>query len=298
MKLWLSKNSAVPIQQQLRTQLMLGIMSGDLAEGQKLPSTPEIARRFRLHANTVRAAYRDLVKGQWAEWRRGSGFYVRWPTAKRAGGDELDRLVFVFMEAAQRNGYSLDQIRTRLADWIPARPPDHILVLEPDPELRAILIEELAMATGISVEGADIDGRAGNASVGALIVTLENHATAVRAAIPSHAALVTLKSRSIAASLLGQTRPSADTPITLISGWPAFSRWAHVVLTGVGLDPTAFDIRDARDPGWNRGLTRQSFIVTDALTARRLPQGCQPRVFQIISDQSIEELRSRFPGGK
>ena len=55
MKLWLSKNSAVPIQQQLKIQLMLGITSGDLPTGDKLPSTAGIARRFHVHANTVRA---------------------------------------------------------------------------------------------------------------------------------------------------------------------------------------------------------------------------------------------------
>jgi hypothetical protein len=33
--------------------LHLGIVSGDLAAGARLPSTTELARRFRLHANTV-----------------------------------------------------------------------------------------------------------------------------------------------------------------------------------------------------------------------------------------------------
>jgi DNA-binding transcriptional regulator YhcF (GntR family) len=42
---------------------MLGITSGDLPTGDKLPSTAEIARRFHVHAKTVRTVYRDLVKG-------------------------------------------------------------------------------------------------------------------------------------------------------------------------------------------------------------------------------------------
>jgi hypothetical protein len=31
-------------------------------------------------------------------------------------------------------------------------------------------------------------------------------------------------------------------------------------------------------------------VITDALTARRLPSGCRARVFRIIADSSIKEL--------
>src|ERR1051326_4203773 len=77
MKLWLSKSSEVPIQVQLTTQFVLGIVSADLAPGERLPSTSELARRFNIHANTIRAAYRELAQRGWVDWRQGSGFYVR-----------------------------------------------------------------------------------------------------------------------------------------------------------------------------------------------------------------------------
>jgi DNA-binding transcriptional regulator YhcF (GntR family) len=48
MHLWLSKNSEVPIREQLITQIRLAILSDDLKPGQKLPSTRELARRFRI----------------------------------------------------------------------------------------------------------------------------------------------------------------------------------------------------------------------------------------------------------
>jgi hypothetical protein len=31
-------------------------------------------------------------------------------------------------------------------------------------------------------------------------------------------------------------------------------------------------------------------VITDSLTAKRLPPGCRARVFRIIADSSIEEL--------
>ena len=75
MRLWLSHSSEVPLREQLVTQIRLGIISGDLPARQKLPSTRELARRFHIHANTVSAAYRELQRSGWVEFRKGSGVY-------------------------------------------------------------------------------------------------------------------------------------------------------------------------------------------------------------------------------
>jgi len=81
MKLWISKGGAETIQEQLSAQIVLGIVSGDLVPGERLPSTAVIARRFQIHANTVGAVYRNLVERRWLKWKRGSGFFepgFRW----------------------------------------------------------------------------------------------------------------------------------------------------------------------------------------------------------------------------
>ena len=76
MKLWISKNSEVPVAEQLTTQIMLAIHSGELKPNQKLPSTRELARRFALHSNTVNAAYRDLAHRGWLlSWIRRRIFF-------------------------------------------------------------------------------------------------------------------------------------------------------------------------------------------------------------------------------
>src|SRR5215831_16034041 len=77
MQLWFSHASGISLPEQLKTQIILGILSGDLAPGHRLPSTRDLARRYNLHPNTVSAGYRQLQKGRWVEFRRGSGVYVR-----------------------------------------------------------------------------------------------------------------------------------------------------------------------------------------------------------------------------
>jgi DNA-binding transcriptional MocR family regulator len=69
MQLWFARGSEVSIREQLVTQVVLGILSDDLRPGQRLPSTRELARRFRLHANTVSAGYRQLQRERWVEFR-------------------------------------------------------------------------------------------------------------------------------------------------------------------------------------------------------------------------------------
>jgi hypothetical protein len=48
--------------------------------------------------------------------------------------------------------------------------------------------------------------------------------------------------------------------------------------------------RDAHERDWQEGLGASSLIITDALTARRLPPDLPVRVFPIIADSSLEEV--------
>ena len=70
MRLWISKSSEVPIREQLVTQIVLGVVSNDLKVAERLPSTRELARRYKIHANTVSAAYGELARRGWVEFRK------------------------------------------------------------------------------------------------------------------------------------------------------------------------------------------------------------------------------------
>src|SRR5215216_5729624 len=154
MRLWLSKNSSVPLREQLVRQIMFGVVSGDLKPGQRLPSTRELARRFLIHSNTVSAAFRDLERAGWLEVRKGSGVYVR-----QLGDDpseaplDLDRLISTFLALARSQGHTLADVQERVKHWLSLEPPDHFLVVEPDEGLREILMAEIAEATGFRVQG-------------------------------------------------------------------------------------------------------------------------------------------------
>jgi DNA-binding transcriptional regulator YhcF (GntR family) len=77
LRLWLSKNAAASLQEQLAAQLLLGIFSGKLAPGDRLPSVRQLARQHGIHANTVSLVYRDLRRRGWLHFQHGSAVYVR-----------------------------------------------------------------------------------------------------------------------------------------------------------------------------------------------------------------------------
>ena len=87
MRFWITKNSEVPVREQLVRQVLLGILSEDFPAGRKLPSVRALARRHGIHSNTVSAAYHDLLQRGWLELRKGSGLYVR-PLHAAADGQE------------------------------------------------------------------------------------------------------------------------------------------------------------------------------------------------------------------
>src|SRR5581483_4523894 len=116
MRLWFTRNGDVNLREQLVTQIILGIMGDELAPGQRLPSTRELARRYRIHSNTVSAGYRQLEREKWVEFRRGSGIFVRAHKPEQPTGDghALDRLIGDLVQSTRRMGLPLALVRAQL----------------------------------------------------------------------------------------------------------------------------------------------------------------------------------------
>jgi DNA-binding transcriptional regulator YhcF (GntR family) len=278
MRLWLSKNSAASLREQLGTQLTLGVISGDLKPREKLPSVRELARRYAIHSNTVSAAYRDVEARGWLEVRKGSGVYVR-DLRRTTEKSSLDQLIDEFLEETRRRGFSAVEVRAGLSRVLVAEHVRKINLIEPEPELAEILAAELRDSIALPVTAGVLEGTAS--------VALMSRAHLMPPGVPHHL----LRMRSVPEYLQGQTRPAPDALIGVASSSPEILRRIRTILAAAGLDPEALEVRDARETGWRRGLPACNFIITDVVTARRLPAKCTARVFRVVSDASIADLR-------
>jgi GntR family transcriptional regulator len=293
MRLWLSKNSEVPIREQLVTQIVLGIVSNDLKVNERLPSTRDLARRYDIHANTVSAAYRELARRGWVEFRKGSGVYVRARTDGQLDQQlALDQLISRFFRHLREDGHSLAEIQDAVRRSFSLQRPDHFLLLEADPELREILVAEIAAAAKVKIKGAgpeDLDGAA--SLTGATPLVLYGHLESFSERIDSQTDVLVLHSASVVESMKGQTRPPADALVAIVSRWPEFLRWARTMLVAAGLDADALSFRDARERGWEKGLRSATFVITDSLMAPRIPAGCEVKLFRVLAQSSLQDIR-------
>jgi DNA-binding transcriptional regulator YhcF (GntR family) len=292
MQLWFARGSEVSIREQLVTQVVLGILGDDIAPGQRLPSTRELARRFHLHPNTVSAGYRQLARERWVEHRRGSGVFVRAnkPEMLLSPSLALDHTISTLFRSARKQGVSLPALRARLRQWLELQPPDHFLLIEPDEDLRRIVAAEIEQGVSFPVVSCGLQD-CPKALEGSIPVALPNRFATVRQALPEGVELLELHFRSVPTSL-GQWLPApSGVLVGVASGWPDFLKLARTMLSAAGFHPDSLVLRDARKPNWQRGLKQTAAVVCDSLTAKELPSGCRAIPFSLIAESSIDELK-------
>ena len=294
MKIWVSKNSEVPVRDQLIAQITLGIAAGDLRVGEKLPSTREIARRCDIHSNTVGSAYQKLADQKLLEFRQGSGFYVSESAEARIEGKrQLDDLIENLFESAKALGFERSDVLAHLKKSGRTTSPSKLLLVESDPGLRRILLHELSPRfpeiTGVSLE--EYIGR--KESTATTVVAMLDEKPKLDGHVDGHRC-VFLKGRSVSAAMSGQSRPANDETIAVVSGWDGFLSFARIMLLAAKVDPGNLVIRSTSDEGWKEAAERASMVICDSVTGAELRPLRTVREFQIVSDESLNELASNI----
>lgn len=192
--LHIDSSSDVPIRRQLTEQIIFLIATERLGDGELLPSVRELARRLKVHHNTVSEAYQDLVQRKWLERKRGSRLAV---LARETEDNEatLDDLINKTITRAREKGYSLQQLRERVRERLLAQAPDHLLVVEQDQELRDLICEELRGSLDCDINSCSRDDLAGNPglAIGALAVTPHHALRSVQSLFPKQRPVVPVR---------------------------------------------------------------------------------------------------------
>lgn len=298
MRFWITRNSEQPIREQLVRQVVLGILSEDLPAGHRLPSIRSLARRHKIHSNTVSAAYQDLLHRGWVELRRGSGLYVKPLPASGAtsdGGLELDALVTKLIRDARALGHEPGEVLDRLEWMVRPRRYERVVIAEPERGMREILEAEVRDPLGGKVQSVDIGGLADLPTGLCVVTSLASRALAVRGGVPHATPCVTLRLNSARKSLESQPRLPANTMLAIVSKSFEFRSGARTMLVAVGLDPDSICDVDASLEGWRERLGAGLLVVADIVAAREIGPGFDVRIFRMIAESSLAEL-GRYVG--
>lgn len=291
MRFWITKNSELPVHEQLVRQVMLGILSEDLPAGHKLPSIRALARRHRIHSNTVSAAYHELLDRGWLELRRGSGLYVKALPAD-TNGDELGALLKALLRAASEKGHQPQDVLRRLLEMVAPRSFSKILVAEPETGMREILQMEIQDQLGTPVVAVEPVALATLPDVKSyLVAALTTRAPSVGRLLPEGLSCIALRLRSVRKSMESEQAPPPNMIIWVASRSAEFRKLARAMLIAAGLDPDCVCDIDAAARGWKARLSPGAVVVSDLATARNLPAGCIPKLFRVIADSSIAKLQ-------
>jgi DNA-binding transcriptional regulator YhcF (GntR family) len=307
MKFWFVHSGDVSIHDQIVTQVSLGVLAGDPGPGEQLPSIRTMAQRFDINAATVSAAYRELERERWVEFRRGSGVFVRDTPPREIKGIRpalhLDRLIANLIQAARASDMSPADLRARILGHLDAAPPARLLLIESDVELRRIVMQELhesvKLPSGFSIGCTDLP-RAGDTRAiaamtaqlpGSLVMVLPSKAEALRAVLPAEVAMLILQVRSIPQLLAPWLPAPRNTLVGVASRWPPFLAFAKIMLVAAGFDADALLLRDASLYGWTSGLNQARTVICDSHTATLLPPSIPRIAFNLLAEQSIADLQ-------
>lgn len=307
MKFWFVHSGDVSLHDQIVTQVSLGILSGDLGAGERLPSIRALAQRFDIHPNTVSAGYRQLERERWVVFRRGSGVFVRDTAPREIVGIRpalhLDKLITNLIQAARSSNISDSELRARILGHIDAKPPARLLLVESDIELRRIVMTELSesvvLPPGFTVGCANLP-RVGDTKAieeltaqlpGSLPLVLPSKAEALRAVLPPSLAMHILRVRSIPTLLQPWLPAPSDALVGVASRWPPFLAFARIMLIAAGFEADALLMRDATQPNWMAGLNQAKTVICDCCIAATLPGSISRIKFNLLAEESVADLK-------
>ncbi len=294
MQVRIRRNSGVPVKDQIRAQIELAMLSGELPRGSRLPPIRTWARKLKVHANTISAAYRDLGASGHVVVRSGSGVFVEPRPRRTALQATVASRLREAVEEALATGLGKEDILAAVARFAEPQKPLGILVVDPSTEMGAVYASEIREATGAEVRVAtldelDLDPRL---AAGLVVAVLPYHVGRVEG-IAALGRLVVFT--------LGLPNPETLIPkgissgmVLVVSESPLFLSFARVSLRSVLSND--FEIETCaleNEKQWRRYLGASDMIIADAVSAPRLAAAGARHLMRLklLSEDSIAHLK-------
>ena len=293
MQIRIRRNSGVPVKDQIRAQIELAMLGGELPRGSRLPPIRTWARKLKVHANTISAAYRELSASGHVVVRSGSGVFVEPRPRRTALQPSVAAALRAAVEEAMATGLGKEEILAAVARFAEPRAAEGILVVDPSTEMAAVYASEIREALGVEVRAATLDELDLNPTLatGLVVAVLPYHVGRVEG-VASLGRLVVFT--------LSLPSPEALIPADVSSGMvlvvsesPLFLSFARVSLKSVltnDFEVQTCALQDERL--WRRFLAASDVILADAVSAPRLVRAGAKGLtrLKLLSDDSMRVL--------
>lgn len=293
MQIRIRRQSGVPVKEQIRAQIELAMLSGELPRGSRLPPIRTWARKLKVHANTISAAYRALSASGHVVVRSGSGVYVE-PRARRTA---LQSSVAVRLRSAVEEalaaGLGKADILAAVERFAEPRPPEGILVVEPSLEMALVYASEIREALGAEVRVATLDELDANPQIasGLIVAVLPYHVGRVEGVAALGRLVVFTLSVPRPEDLI--PRGVAAGMVLVVSESPLFLSFTRVSMKSVLADE--FEIQTClleNERTWKRFMAASDVVLADAVSAVRLERAGARNLtrMKLLSRDSILRL--------
>lgn len=294
MQIRIRRSSGVPVKEQIRAQIELAMLSGELPRGSRLPPIRSWARKLKVHANTISAAYRELAASGHVVTRSGSGVFVEPRPRRTALRSSVALRLRTAVEEAVASGLSREDILNAVARFADPRAPEGVLVVDPSAEMGAVYASEIKEAVGVDVRVATLDelDQHPQLASGLVVAVLPYHVGRVEG-VASLGRLVVFTLKVPTPEDLIPKGVAAGM-ILVVSQSPLFLSFARVWLKGVVSND--FEIQTCaleNDRLWKRFLPASDVILADSVAAPRLARsGARPLTqLRLLSEDSLARLR-------
>jgi len=288
------KNAAVPIRKQLSEQIVFLIATGKLKAGDSLPSVRELALRYKINANTVSEAYKDLVRRHWVKRQQGARMLVRALDEPLGSREDLEELIDATIRTALQRGHTLQDLRKRVRERLLIQPPDHVLVIEDEPGLRQIVRQELSEMLNLTVEAIAPDSLTENQGrlIGALVVSLPGRAKQVVSLLPSGHPFLSLRPTQVEThfDLVRQLKEPSLIGIVSVSEqflWSARALLAPVLGNQHALEEQLLDGQP------RRSLARFDLVFCDSVARHRI-RARKVVPYRLMSAEAATDISNRI----
>jgi len=288
-RIWISREASTPIREQLGAQILFGIVNRRFGPSERLPSVRDLARRLKIHPNTVSAVYKDLAAKGWVKRKAGSGVFV---CSAEDPEDGIDAFLLAWIEDAQRRNFSLEQISAafdRVRHDITKRDALHgLMVVHPDRNLAHILAAEIEQSVGFKVPHSGVeDARDLPEFDKHLLLTTTSGVAVVSKLHPDSFRVIPLK--SVEEMVSGMGRPTSPILIGIVSRSETILQWASLLIPVLGIQGSDLIQRNPGRKNWQDGLAACGLVTADILAAAELPKNQRHSVLRLIPDSFLNE---------